>query len=196
MSTSSSLINRMIRAAKLESALYEEVESDSSATGQAITVVVLVSICSGIGTLIFSAIHGGGALGLIMGLVTGIITSLLGWLAWSFFTWLVGTTILKGPNTKATWGQLMRTIGFAYSPGVLLIFSFIPFIRWIIVIGVMVWSLIAGVVAVRQALDFDTGRAVATCIIGWIAYWIVTVVIGLIFGAIGLGIGLGMAGLL
>jgi hypothetical protein len=195
MSTSSSLINRMIRAAKLEPALYEEVEADSSTIGQAVTAVIIVSICSGIGGAISSIIGGGGAFGIVMGLVVGIIGSLLGWLAWSFFTWIVGTTIFKGPNTKATWGELMRTIGFAYSPGVLRIFSFIPFIGWLISLVALIWSLIAGVVAVRQALDFDTGRAIGTCIVGWIAYVIVMVVVSLILAGIGVGLGLGMRGL-
>jgi hypothetical protein len=45
------LMERMIRAAKLDMHLYEEVETDKSATGQAVTVVVLSSLAAGIGTI-------------------------------------------------------------------------------------------------------------------------------------------------
>ena len=185
MSTSSSMINRMIRAAKLEVALYEEVEADTSATGQAVLSVVLVSVIAGIGTAIGTIIAGGGIL-ILWGLLAGIVGSLVGWLAWSFFTWLLGTTIFKGPETKATWGELMRTIGFAYSPGVFRFFSFIPIVGVVINFGVLIWSLIAGVIAVRQALDFSTGRAIATCIVGWIIYLVIIILVGVLIGGLGL----------
>ena len=175
----------MIRAAKLEVALYEEVEADTSATGQAVLSVVLVSVIAGIGTAIGTIIAGGGIL-ILWGLLAGIVGSLVGWLAWSFFTWLLGTTIFKGPETKATWGELMRTIGFAYSPGVFRFFSFIPIVGVVINFGVLIWSLIAGVIAVRQALDFSTGRAIATCIVGWIIYLVIIILVGVLIGGLGL----------
>ena len=43
--------NRMLRAAKLDSSLYEEVESDTSALLPAMFVVLLSSLAAGIGTL-------------------------------------------------------------------------------------------------------------------------------------------------
>ena len=43
------LVNRMIRAAMLDSRLYEEVEHDRSATSQAMQVVIIVALASGIG---------------------------------------------------------------------------------------------------------------------------------------------------
>ena len=111
-----------------------------------------------------------GGLWFIWGLFTGLVASIIGWLAWSFFAYILGTRVFKGPETSATWGELLRTIGFSNSPGVLRLFSFIPFLRGIISFGATVWALIAGVIAVRQALDFSTGRAIATCIVGWIIY--------------------------
>jgi hypothetical protein len=185
MSTSSSMINRMIRAAKLDVNLYEEVEADKGATGQALLAVVMVSIIAGIGTAIGGIIAGAG-LWIIWGLLVGIAGSLVGWLVWSFFTWLLGTTIFKGPETQSSWGELMRTIGFAYSPGVFRFFTFIPFIGPLIGFAALIWSLIAGVIAVRQALDFSTGRAIATCIVGWIIYLIIMVLIGVLVGGFGL----------
>jgi hypothetical protein len=177
----------MIRASKLQSDLYEEVEADKSATSQALLAVITISIIAGIGVAIQGIIRGQGGLFILWGFLGGIASSLLGWLAWSFFTWLIGTTILKGPETSATWGELLRTIGFAYSPGVFRFFVFIPFLGGLISFAALIWSLIAGVIAVRQALDFSTGRAIATCIIGWIINLVlVFLVSALLFGAMAL----------
>ncbi|MBE0480093.1 MAG: YIP1 family protein [Dehalococcoidia bacterium] len=174
---------KMIRAAKLDVDLYEEVEADSRATGQAFLVVIIVSIAAGIGTGLGGIIEGGG-LQFLWGLLVGLFTSIAGWLIWALITYVVGTTIFKGPETKATYGELLRTLGFAQSPGVFRILAFIPFIGWLILLVTWVWSLVAGVIAVRQALDFSTGRAIATVVVGWIvAVVIVFVVTALVVGA-------------
>jgi hypothetical protein len=108
----------------------------------------------------------------------------VGWLLWSLFAYWLGTTIFAGPETEATYGQLLRTLGFAHSPGFLRIFSFIPFIGGLISFAASVWFLVAGVIAVRQALDFTTLRAIGTCVVGWVLYMLlVFLVTGLVIGA-------------
>ncbi len=170
-----SLVTRMLRAAKLETALYEEVEADTTATSQALVAVVIAGLATAIGSGI-SAIGTKGALGFLWGLVGGLAASLIGWLLWSYLTYILGTTVLKGPNTSATWGELLRAIGFAHSPGVLRIFSFIPFIGAIVSFAATIWFLVAGVIGVRQALDVSTGRALAVCIVGWLVYLVIMLV--------------------
>ena len=171
---SQSLFNKMLRAAQLDIDFYEEVEADKGANLQAFTVVVLVSLASGLGTAI------GGILArkddpiwFLWGLLIGIGVSILGWLLWALVTYVIGVTIFKGPETEADYGQLLRTIGFSTTPGAFRFFSFIPFIGGVIVFVASVWALIAGVIAVRQALDFSTWRAIGTCIIGWLLYMLV-----------------------
>jgi hypothetical protein len=166
----------MVRAAKLDVNLYEEVELDTSANGQAFLVVVLVSLATGIGSGIAGSINQGG-IWFIWGLLIGLVTSIIGWLAWAFVVYVVGAFIFKGPQTSATWGELVRTIAFSTTPGILRFFSFIPVIGGIISLGASVWALIAGVIAVRQALDFSTGRAIITCIVGWIVYMLIVFLI-------------------
>ena len=177
MSDSKSLVNRMVRAARLKVNLYEEVEADTSATKQAFLVVLVVSVLSGIGTGLVGLMHGQGVLPFIWGLFGGIISSFVGWIAWAFFTWLIGTKVLKGSKTSATWGELLRTIGFAFSPGAFRFFVFVPVVGWLISLAALIWSLIAGVIAVRQACDFSTWRALGTCILGWIIYTIISFLI-------------------
>lgn len=155
-----SLVDRMIRAAKLDAALYEEVEADTTAMGQATTVVVLSSVAAGIGSI--------GEMG-AMGFVLGAVFSLIGWYVWSFITYWVGTRLLPQPTTQADLGQLLRTLGFASAPGLLRALGVIPGIGGLVAAVAAIWSLVAMVVAVRQALDYDsTGRAIAVCIVGWI----------------------------
>lgn len=167
----------MIRAARLDVSLYEEVEADERATMQALTVVALSSVCSGIGTAVGRAIAGHGPGGIGLGLVGGLVSALVVWCIWSGITYFVGTTVFRG---TASYGELLRTIGFSNAPGVLLIISFIPVLGGLLSFIVWLWQLVAMVVAVRQALDFTTGQAILTCIVGWIAAIVLLVVIGLI----------------
>jgi len=176
------LVDRMIRAARLDVSLYEEVEKDVTATNQAVLVVVIASVCSGIGSALGNM--SGGVDGVLVGLVVGAVTALVGWLIWSFITYFIGTRLFKGPQTEATYGQLLRCIGFSDSPLVLAILGFIPFLGGIISFVASIWALIAMIVAVRQALDFSTGRAVATCIVGFIVLIVVSAVVGLLTGGL------------
>jgi hypothetical protein len=177
------LLDRMIRAARLDSSLYEEVEKDAKATNQAVLVVVIASICSGIGNAISGQMTGGLG-GLVIGLVAGAISALVGWLIWSFITYFIGTRLLKGPQTEATYGQLLRCIGFSDTPQILGILSFIPMLGWVISLIAAIWSLIAMVIGVRQALDFSTGRAVATCIVGFIVLVIILALVAMLTGTL------------
>jgi hypothetical protein len=155
-----SITDRMIRAAKLDVNLYEEVEADKSAMGQAMAVVVLSSVAAGIGTV--------GTAG-IKGLVLGTIVALVGWFIWAFLTYYIGTRLLPEPQTKADYGDLLRTIGFSSSPGVLRVLGIIPMLGNILNVICGIWMLVAMVIAVRQALDYkSTWRAVGVCLIGWI----------------------------
>jgi len=182
MQTSPGLVDRMVRAAKLDVRLYEEVEADTTANGQALKAVLIASLAAGIGAGIAGVIEEGG-LWFLWGLLVGIGSALIGWVAWSVLAYWLGTTIFKGPETSATYGELLRTIGFSNSVRVLAFFVFIPFFGGLIAFGAAIWALIAGVIAVRAALDFSTGRAIGTCIVGWIIYQVaVFLVVGLVIG--------------
>lgn len=173
----SSLTDRMIRAAKLDVKVYEEVEADKSAMRQAIGVVVLSSVAAGIGSI--------GTIG-VSGLLIGTIVALIGWFIWAFITYFVGTKILSEPQTSADYGELLRTIGFSSSPGVIRILGIIPFLGGVINIIAGIWMLVAMVIAVRQALDYkSTGRAVGVCLIGWLIQFIIIFGVFFLFGGSG-----------
>ena len=166
--------NRIIRAAKLDVSLYEEVEADRSAMGQAMGVVILSAVAAGIGSI--------GTTG-VAGIFVGTLAALVGWYIWAYITYYVGTKFLPEPQTKADLGELLRTIGFASSPGLLRILGIIPFLSGIIFIATGIWMLVAMVIAVRQALDYNsTPRAVGVCLIGWVIQMVIIWIVFSIFG--------------
>jgi hypothetical protein len=172
------LFERMMRAARLDVNLFEEVEHDLSATSQAATVVGIVALCSGLGSAIKLAMAGQTGTAMIA-FIGGIVMSFVGWIAWSYITYWIGTSMFKG---QATPGELLRTIGFAQTPGVLGILTFIPFLGGLVGLVVFVWMIIAGVIALRQALDITTGQAVITAIVGFIPMFLLYCFFGLIVG--------------
>jgi Yip1 domain len=150
---------RLLRAAMLDGAIYEEVEHDEEALGQALAVVVASSLAAGVGT--------GGEGGLLI-VVIGTVAALFGWVMWAFLIWLIGTKLLPVPATEADIGQLLRTTGFAAAPGLLRVVGMIEPLRGLAFILAALWMLAAMVVAVRAALDYEgNGRAIAVCAVGF-----------------------------
>src|ERR1700687_3445341 len=157
----STFAQRLIRAARLDAEIYEEVEADTTATGQATAAVVLSSLAAGIAT-----VAQGGGLG---GIVGGAVYALLAWYVWALLTYWIGTRLLPEPQTKADAGELLRTTGFSSAPGIIRILGAISPITRLVCLVAHVWMLLAMIVAVRQALDYShTLRAVAVCATGWV----------------------------
>lgn len=174
------MLQRMIGAARLNVHTYEDVENDQTATKQALLVVVLVSIASGIGTI-------GAGDAFILNFLVGIAIGIIGWAIWAYITFFVGTKLLNTPETHADWGQLARGTAFAQTPGLLRVFGIIPYIGGVIVLISVIWLIIAMVIAVRQCLDYQsTNRAFAVVLISFIPYIIlVSIVFAILFGAVG-----------
>ena len=165
----STFSERIIGAAQLEVQVYKDVKADSTAMGQAMTVVALSSLAEGIGAL---------TLGGIRPFVIGIATALIGWFVWVFTVYLVGTRILPEPETGSDIAQVLRTTGFAAAPGVLRVLGLVPFLRVWIAIAVTIWMVLGMLIAVRQAMDYNSfERAVGVCLIGWVAHIVIMVIL-------------------
>src|SRR3972149_11929879 len=170
----SSFKDRIIRAAKLDVHLYEEVEADTGALGQAMLIVVLSSLAAGIGTFQ----HGG-----LNSMLIGTIGALIGWYIWAYLTYFIGTKLLPEQQTSATSSELLRTIGFSSSPGIIRVLGIIPGITQLIMFGASVWMLVAMVIAVRQAMDNkSTLRAQGASINYWITQILFLAILFLLFG--------------
>jgi hypothetical protein len=179
------MFNRVTRAAMLDVNLYEEVEADTSLNQEALIVVILVSVLSGIGGFLQGVFRGdiGAAL---LALVVGVVLGVVSYYIWAYVTYFVGTNLFDG---TADAGELLRVLGYASGPRVLGVLGFIPCVGGLAGLVGAIWALVAGVIAVREALDFDTTKAVLTVIIGWVIVFAISLVVGLVFGvgAVGLG---------
>jgi len=136
--THSSFLQRLLGAATFRINTYEEVEHDPSATGQAAGVVGLVAVAAAVGSLDTG----------IYGLAAGVIGAYLGWALWSGTCYLVGVQLFEG---TADWGELLRTIGFAQAPGILLALRILPGAGLPLYLLVQAWMIGTVLVAIRQA---------------------------------------------
>jgi hypothetical protein len=151
---------RAIGAARLEVPVFEEIEADGHATGQALVVVVLSSMAAGIG--LTSSLYNAPVL-------HRVVLALLLWVCWAALTYAVGVYLMPEPQTSTSVGELLRTIGFAAAPGTLRVFGFLPGIGEVIYGLSTAWMFVAMVIAIRQALDYrSTTRAVLVCLITWL----------------------------
>jgi hypothetical protein len=152
---------RMIGAARLDAHTYEEVEANPATTAGAIFVVLAASVAAAIG---IGVTDPAGILGVTLG-------ALATWLVWVGLTYIIGTRVIPEGGTHSTIGEVVRTTGFSAAPGVLRIFGFLPVIGWAIFFGVTIWMLFAFVVAIRQAMDFQSSaRALLVCLLGWLIH--------------------------
>ena len=159
--------NCMVRAARLDASLYEEVEADPTAMRPAMQVVVLSSVAAGVGSIT----QGG-----LVGIIAMTVGSLLGWYIWAGLTYVIGTRLLAEPQTEVDMGQLLRTTGFSSSPGIIRLLGIVPGLANIVTPIAAIWMLVTMIVAVRQALDYSsTWRAVVVCVIGWLVQIVVLV---------------------
>jgi len=167
---------RILGAMALDPVIYEEVEADRGATAQALAVVVLSSLGAGIG----GRSYGTESLQSVL-FVSGL--ALVSWATWAVVTFEIGSRLMPEPQTRVDVGQLLRTIGFSSAPGMLRIFGLVPGATIPAFAITAVWMLAAMIVAVRQALDYEsTARAIAVCALGWTLAIAIAVTLGLLFG--------------
>ena len=169
-------LGRLVGAATLNVEVYEEIEADRTATIQSLVIVLASSLAAGVGASGFAAGNPASA-----GVFS--VIALVTWAAWAVMTYQIGVRVLPGPRTQADVGELLRTIGFATTPGLFRIFGLVPGVTTLVFAVTTVWMLLAMIVAVRQALDYtSTGRAVAVCGLGWTLAIVLAVVLGIFFG--------------
>lgn len=166
-------LRRVVSALGLDARVFEEVEADRTAIGQALLVVLLAGLGAGVGNA------GPQAKAAAIGVVMAV--SVAGWLGWAWVIARLGTRVLPAPATSADFGQVLRTLGFAAAPGMFRAFEAIGAVRWVVLPLTSLWMLLAMIVAIRQALDYPTTwQAVRLALLGWL----VTVGVALVVGVL------------
>ncbi|HEY81307.1 MAG TPA: hypothetical protein EYP25_03140 [Anaerolineae bacterium] len=180
-----SLIQNMIRAAKLDVDFFSEVEHDESKNSEALMVVIIAAIASALGNGV-GGIFSNGVIGGLIGAIFGLVMVVVGYYLWSYLTYFIGVKLFGG---EAEPGEVLRTFGYAYSPQVLSILAFIPCVGWLAAFAGGIWSLVAGIVAIREAMDFDTSKAILTALIAWVVIMLLLMFLGAVLGIGAMGAG-------
>lgn len=158
--TGNGMLSRMVRASALDAAVYEEVEADQRATGQALLVILLSALAAGIGSHSVPLFAMTSALALV------------GWFLWALVTYLIGTRLLPQAGTRSNLGEMLRVTGFSAAPGILRVLGIVRFLNTPVFLITGVWMVVTMIVAMRHALDYtSTARAIVVAIIGWLVFY-------------------------
>jgi hypothetical protein len=165
---------RVVSALGLDPQVFEEVEADRTALGQALVVVLLAGLGAGIGNTGLRS-DGGGAI------VAVTIVTVVGWVGWAWVIARLGTRVMPSPSTSADLGQVLRTLGFAAAPAMFRAFEAVGGLRWVLLPLTSVWMVMAMIIAIRQALDYSTTwQAVRLALLGWLVMVGAAIVVGLL----------------
>ena len=154
------LLGRMIGALRLDPSVYEEIEADKTATGEAAFIVVATSLVSGAANGVITGVSSAFA---------GVFASFFGWVVYAGVAYVLGTKLLAGKETQADWGELARTLGYANTPRFFIVLVLLPGVASLVRAAVALWVIVATVVAVQAALDISTGRAIIVAVISALA---------------------------
>ncbi len=161
------MIERILRAIRLDWTVFREIAEDQKAMTEAMIIVAVVTFMSAVGTGIASRSFGSF-------IVSWLSAILIGWIGWAVLTYLVGTLLFQG---KSDLSEMLRVLGYANAPNLLGFFSFIPCVGWILALAGGILSLIAGVLAIREAMEFETSHAIVTVLISWVISFGITAII-------------------
>jgi hypothetical protein len=139
------MMDRVVRALKLDATLYQEVDGDESMTKEALIVVVAAALIGGGG----AAMDDGS-----IWIAGALIGAPIGLAIWTAIVLVVG----KMFGGQADFKGMYRSLGFASAPSAA---SIIPVLGGVLVL----WGLVTSVVAVRESHRISTGQAVATVLI-------------------------------
>ncbi len=180
------MIANVRRAMALDRSFYQEVAYSERYTQEALMVVIVAAVLTGIGNFL-NGVMGANFLGALIGLVVGVVVAVALYYVWAYVIQFVGKSMFGG---QATVPQLLRTLGYAYGPTALAVFTFIPCFGPLIAFAGSIWSLVCGFFAVRETHQISDGQAIITVVAGWLVIVIVTMLVGLIFGIGALGAGI------
>jgi hypothetical protein len=167
---SKSLTDRLIGVVTFKAPVYREIADDTTATGPAALIVVVVAAIVGILGGIISGQSGGG---IVANTITVIIAQLIGWVVGA---WLLGFVAKQFFQGKTDTSEMLRITGYTS------IFQIVGIIPVIGIIGGIL-QIVANVIGIREAAEFDTTKAILTAVIAGVIVLIVTLIItGILFG--------------
>ncbi|NND85274.1 MAG: hypothetical protein HKN46_09025 [Acidimicrobiia bacterium] len=168
------MLERVLAIVKLDVNAYREVDQEEGLTGQALIVAIVAALVGGLGGFYSStAVFGEEVMTQTVGgwLTSALIGTPIGLAIGAAFLLLFG----KMFGGQADFMGLFRSLGFASAPNAL---GFIP------VIGGLagLWTIVCGVVAVRESHGISTGQAVIVVLIPLIVIGILVALLAVLVG--------------
>ncbi len=170
------MIDRILRAIRLDAHLFREVADHPSYTSEATLLAIAVAGLSSLGVLA----QGGNRA--FLNFILQIGNQLLfGWILWGAVSTLVGTRFFGGLSNTS---EMLRALAYASTPRLLGIVSFIPCLGPLAVVVGFILSLVAGIIAIREAMQFDSNKALLTALVGIIVYIVASIILGIAWSAV------------
>lgn len=177
------LTDRIIGAFTFRKGVYAEVESDTTFTTTAWTIVAVVSFLTNLATNAQSNIFKW-----LVAAVVGAIISVVGFAIAAWVIDWVGRTVFYA---EVTFDELVRTLGLAYVwqiIGVLGIFhvlGVLTCLTGLVQFATVILGLAAWLIAAKEALDLEWVQTAVTVVIGWVIIFVFTLITGFILGIFG-----------
>ena len=168
------MLDRIIRAIRLDTRLYREAAETEAYTTEAFLIVLITAMLSAIGTAVMADRP------LVAFIAQATNSILVGWVVWAVVAYVVGAMF----GGQSSVNELLRALGYATAPRFLGLLGFIPCVGWVFVLAAWLVSLAAGVLAIREAMEFDTVKALITAAIGWAITVIIAIALGFVFGGL------------
>ncbi len=169
------MIERILRLVKLDFSVFKEIESDPNATLEAAIVVIAANLLAAIG----SAVNSEAPRAFLTTFGITLVSGIVGWIVWSAVAHYVGKMLYKSGGTLVS---MMRVLGYATLPRALGILDFIPCVGALAGLAGFILTVIAGIMAISEGLDVDTGQAIIVIIVGAVGLFLVNVIFALVFG--------------
>lgn len=181
MSTSmdpAAIMNRVMRLARLDTTVFEEVRDDQSETIPAIIVAAVSTLIAGLGGFLWLVIDDGGFNGIsidggdafLKTFLLGSIFAIVLWLVWVAVAFFVLVQVFREP---ADIQSLFRTMGYGAIPLAGTILMFVPAISFGIALLFMVMFFVMQVYAVQAATGTTADRALLASGAGFAVYAII-----------------------
>ena len=157
------LLKRMARVWQLDRTLYDELRADGGATVQAIAVLALAIVSLWLGGMGLALTRGHDVGDRALALLWIAPWMVLGWGLWALLAYSIGGGLRR---RTATFGGLLRALGYAHAPGIFYVLILIPGLGTLVNLSILVWTIAAALVALRTVLDVSTGRALLLSLAG------------------------------
>ena len=157
------MLKLALRALLLDGSVFRENRDRQETMFAALGVVIISGFAFSLG--IWVEVREPGLVGFdpgeLFGLVMAVSTIMTGWFLWTLFVWILGIRLFQG---DAGFRGALRSLGICYAPIALTVFyTFVPLLM---IVGI-IWILFAGVVAIKNTLDFEWWKAGISVVIGW-----------------------------